>query len=44
MEPRRYDTWFFSARLPEQQVADDRTSEAAEAVWRLPADVIAGET
>jgi len=44
MEPRRYDTWFFSARLPEQQVADDRTSEAAEAVWRVPADVIAEET
>ena len=40
MEPRRYDTWFFSARLPERQVADDRTTEAAEAVWRRPADVL----
>ncbi|MFC6704236.1 NUDIX hydrolase [Flexivirga alba] len=40
MEPRRYDTWFFSARLPDRQVADDRTSEAAEAVWRLPTDVL----
>lgn len=43
MEPRRYDTWFFSARLPEQQVADDRTTEADTAVWRLPADAIAEE-
>lgn len=41
MEPRRYDTWFFSARLPERQVADDRTTEAAEAVWRRPADILA---
>lgn len=43
MEPRRYDTWFFSARLPGQQAADDRTSEAVEAVWRLPAEMIAQE-
>lgn len=40
MEPRRYDTWFFSARLPERQVADDRTTEAAEAVWRRPGEVL----
>lgn len=44
MEPRRYDTWFFAARLPDRQVADDRTSEADTAVWRRPADVIAEET
>lgn len=43
MEPRRYDTWFFSARLPERQVADDRTTEADTAVWRRPSDVIAEE-
>lgn len=41
MEPRRYDTWFFSARLPVRQVADGRTTEAAEAVWRRPADALA---
>ena len=41
MEPRRYDTWFFSALLPERQVADDRTTEAAEVVWRRPADLLA---
>lgn len=40
MEPRRYDTWFFSALLPDRQVADDRTTEAAEAVWRRPADTL----
>ncbi|WP_446666085.1 NUDIX hydrolase [Flexivirga sp. B27] len=40
MEPRRYDTWFFSARLPGRQVADDDTTEATEAVWRLPAEVL----
>lgn len=40
MEPRRYDTWFFSALLPERQVADDRTSEAEEAVWRRPAHAL----
>jgi len=41
LEPRRYDTWFFSALLPESQVADDRTSEADQAVWRRPADALA---
>ncbi|MBB2893067.1 NUDIX domain-containing protein [Flexivirga oryzae] len=41
LEPRRYDTWFFSALLPASQVADDRTSEAEEAVWRRPADALA---
>jgi 8-oxo-dGTP pyrophosphatase MutT (NUDIX family) len=41
MEPRRYDTWFFSALLPERQIADSRTSEAQEAVWRRPADILA---
>jgi len=41
MEPRRYDTWFFSALLPERQVADAHTTEAEEAVWRRPADVLA---
>jgi 8-oxo-dGTP pyrophosphatase MutT (NUDIX family) len=43
MEPRRYDTWFFAALLPERQVADDRTTEVDTAVWRSPSDVIADE-
>jgi 8-oxo-dGTP pyrophosphatase MutT (NUDIX family) len=47
-EPRRYDTRFFTARMPEGQVADDRSSEAAEAGWVRPAralaDVAAGHS
>lgn len=34
---KRYDTFFFSALLPEGQVADDRTSEATIADWVTPA-------
>lgn len=40
-EPRRYDTRFFVARLPEGQVADDRSSEAALVRWATPATLIA---
>lgn len=40
-EPRRYDTRFFAARMPEGQVADDLSSEAAEAGWVRPADALA---
>ncbi|MFC7342315.1 NUDIX hydrolase [Saccharopolyspora griseoalba] len=36
-EPRRYDTRFFLAALPEGQLADAGTSEAAEAYWSTPA-------
>jgi 8-oxo-dGTP pyrophosphatase MutT (NUDIX family) len=36
-EPRRYDTRFFAATLPEGQVPDDRTSEADHADWADPA-------
>ncbi|WP_344135625.1 NUDIX hydrolase [Saccharopolyspora halophila] len=35
-EPRRYDTRFFLAALPEGQLADAGTSEAAEAYWAAP--------
>jgi 8-oxo-dGTP pyrophosphatase MutT (NUDIX family) len=35
-EPRRYDTAFFVARLPEGQEADARTTEAVEAAWWTP--------
>ena len=41
-EPRRYDTAFFVARLPENQEADARTTEAVEATWWSPADALAG--
>ncbi|MEO6090797.1 MAG: NUDIX hydrolase [Umezawaea sp.] len=40
-EPRRYDTRFFVAVLPEGQRADDVTSEASDASWQAPADAIA---
>lgn len=36
-EHKRYDTFFFSALMPEGQVADDRTSEAQIAGWVTPA-------
>lgn len=36
-EPKRYDTFFFSALMPEGQVADDKTSEAQIADWVTPA-------
>ena len=35
-EPKRYDTFFFSALMPEGQHADDNTSEAQIADWVTP--------
>ena len=35
--PKRYDTAFFVALVPEGQVSDARTSEAVEAAWWHPA-------
>ena len=35
-EPRRYDTAFFVAVVPDGQEADARTTEAVEAVWWYP--------
>lgn len=35
-EPKRYDTRFFVARLPDGQIADDRSSEAAVVLWESP--------
>ncbi|WP_280232576.1 NUDIX hydrolase [Nocardia cyriacigeorgica] len=40
VEPRRYDTRFFVAVLPEGQLADGATSEAAEVQWRTPAEAL----
>jgi glyoxylase-like metal-dependent hydrolase (beta-lactamase superfamily II)/8-oxo-dGTP pyrophosphatase MutT (NUDIX family) len=41
VEPRRYDTYFFLAELPNSQHADAGTSEARAAGWRRPADALA---
>jgi 8-oxo-dGTP pyrophosphatase MutT (NUDIX family) len=35
-EPKRYDTWFFTALLPSGQIPDDDTSEADHADWTVP--------
>lgn len=39
-EARRYDTYFFLARLPKGQHADGRTSEAVEAAWIAPGEAL----
>jgi len=39
-EPKRYDTRFFAALLPEGQIADDQTSEADHADWADPARLL----
>ncbi|MFC4126358.1 NUDIX hydrolase [Nocardia rhizosphaerae] len=40
-EPRRYDTHFFVAVLPQGQIADGATSEAAQVGWATPAAALA---
>jgi 8-oxo-dGTP pyrophosphatase MutT (NUDIX family) len=39
-EPRRFDTWFFAAVMPSHQVADGDTTEAAEAGWYVPSELL----
>ena len=39
-EPRRYDTRFFAARMPEGQVADDLSSEAERVEWATPGAIL----
>ncbi len=39
-EPRRYDTRFFAAAVPEGQRADDKTTEADTSDWVRPPDLI----
>lgn len=39
-EPRRYDTFFFVARVPRGQQPDGRTSEAQTAGWARPQAVL----
>jgi 8-oxo-dGTP pyrophosphatase MutT (NUDIX family) len=41
-EARRYDTWFFLARLPEGQRTRDVSGEADRTVWLTPAEGIRG--
>jgi hypothetical protein len=36
-EPRRFDTWFFVALLPEAQTARDVSGEADRTTWISPA-------
>jgi len=40
-EPRRYDTAFFVALVPDGQAADAHTSEAVEATWWYPDEALA---
>jgi 8-oxo-dGTP pyrophosphatase MutT (NUDIX family) len=40
-EPRRYDTWFFIAQMPERGRARDVSGEADLSVWRRPLDALA---
>ena len=37
-EPKRFDTWFFVALLPESQTARDVSGEAEHALWIEPAE------
>lgn len=39
-EPRRYDTWFFLARLPDGQQARHVAGETTALVWLTPRDAI----
>ncbi len=41
-EPRRFDAWFFLARLPEGQVARDVGEEADRTQWLAVEDVLSG--
>jgi 8-oxo-dGTP pyrophosphatase MutT (NUDIX family) len=43
IEPRRYDTYFFLAELPDGQQADDRSGETDRAEWSTPDAALAAE-
>jgi 8-oxo-dGTP pyrophosphatase MutT (NUDIX family) len=43
IEPRRYDTYFFLAELPDGQRADDRSGETDRAEWSTPDAALAAE-
>lgn len=40
IHPRRYDTWFFAAAMPEGQVALGTTSETTSEMWGRPAELL----
>lgn len=42
-EPRRYDTRFFAARMPQGQRADDATTEAETVRWDDPRSLLAAQ-
>lgn len=39
-QPRRYRTWFFTARLPEGQVAAEMSTESSSVAWVRPAEAL----
>ncbi|MFR9724377.1 NUDIX hydrolase [Streptomyces sp. MS19] len=41
-EPRRYDTWFWVAALPDGQRCANASTEADRTAWLRPADALAG--
>lgn len=41
LQPIRYDTFFYLAALPPDQVADDLSTETDRAAWTRPADALA---
>ena len=43
IEPRRYDTYFFLAELPEGEQAEDRSGETDRAGWSTPDAALAAE-
>lgn len=43
-EPRRYDTWFYLAAMPDGQQARDISGEASWAGWMSPADALRDES
>lgn len=42
-EPRRYDTRFFAARMPQGQVADALSTEAEHVDWVTPGELLAAQ-
>jgi 8-oxo-dGTP pyrophosphatase MutT (NUDIX family) len=43
IEPRRYDTYFFLAELPQGEQAEDRSGETDRAAWSTPDAALAAE-
>jgi 8-oxo-dGTP pyrophosphatase MutT (NUDIX family) len=43
IEPRRYDTWFFAAAMPDDLEAVDISGETERAEWSTPREALAAE-